>query len=120
MFSRTYRANASIFKALIIGFSNYDQEPLKLVEADIESVYTLCITLLNMKKCNVRKFLNPTLKDINDTYNDFLLKDAKISKPEGAYSQYLIYYSGHGRMAKNKTMGIDLENNDVEIEDFVY
>jgi hypothetical protein len=64
--------------------------------------------------------LNPTKKDIDDTYNNFLLEDAKTTKPEGVYSQYFIYYSGHGRMANNKTMAIDLENNDIEIEDYVY
>jgi len=64
--------------------------------------------------------LNKSAKDIRSEYRKTLLKDAKTKKANGIYSQYFIYYSGHGRMNNNSTMGIDLENNDIEIEEFVY
>ena len=43
----------------------------------------------------------------------------KISK-KSQQGIYIIYYSGHGRLVNGKTMGVDKDGKNIDLEKFVY
>ena len=46
-------------------------------------------------------------------------EEDRQTKKRSEYGQYIIFYSGHGKIVEGETMGIDKNGEDIKIEFFV-
>ena len=113
----------SIWKALLIGNSIYDNPKiganLLQVKNDIEAVYKICIELLNLKESDIKVLNDKTTEEIEAEYEEFIELPARKADREKKFGQYFIYYSGHGRIEGAYNMGIDKNDNDINLDKMV-
>ena len=55
--------------------------------------------------------INKTADQIDAKFNEEFLKSAKLASEFKSYALYFIYYSGHGVMNGNKTVGIAFDDS---------
>ena len=60
-----------------------------------------------------------TAIEIKDIYETKFLNPSKDASLNGQIAQYFIYYTGHGRMIGDKTMAIDQDYQDINIEQMI-
>jgi len=70
--------------------------------------------------------LDEPVERVNQEFKSFMLDSAKENARKKdddgnpVFSYYFIYYSGHGKMHKSATAGIDYDNAIVPIEDYLF
>jgi len=133
MVESTFTTSPTCTKVLIIGNSKYKEESkldsLTQPKNDAEEFKKTCIELLKIKPEDIHMFIDQKSKSITDTYNFHFksraialcdtLDDKGVPKISHEYGQFIIFYSGHGKIFDARTMGIDQEGENIDIEKFV-
>ena len=108
---------------MLIGNSTYDNPDIgvNLIQSknDVDAVYKICTDLLNIKKEDIKVLIDMPVKEIMSEYEDFLEFPARKLVRDEKFGQFFIYYSGHGRTEGAYTMGIDKNDQNINLDRMV-
>jgi len=81
----TRTTKPSLWKALLIGNGYYKTDPLIHSKADLERVYYLCKTQLNIHDSDICMMYDKTAEEVQEKYKSFIFKPSKNASENNQY-----------------------------------